>query len=70
MPWATVTTFAGDRTRESVDLVSDLDGTIGGNSMSLGALPSYDLPSTVNGNIKLTTSGTFSIATNINALGD
>ena len=60
LPWATATTFAGDRRAESVDLVSDMDGTIGGTAMSLGALPTYDLPGTVNGNIKLTTAGTIS----------
>src|SRR5581483_5316945 len=53
VPWATITTFAGDRSRESIDLVSDIDGTIGGSTMSLGALPTYDAPNTLNGNIKI-----------------
>src|SRR6185436_19849683 len=33
-----------------------------------GPLAPYDPPNTVNGNIKLTTSGTFSISNDINAL--
>lgn len=67
LPWAMVTTFSG-AANESVDLVTDYTLPVGGNALSLGRLLSYDPITTVNGNVKLTSTGTFTLANNINAL--
>ena len=64
-PFVTVITNLGSLT-ETVDLASDIDGIIGGASVSFGKLASYDSILTVGGNVKLTSSA--ALTNDINAL--
>jgi len=77
VPWATLTSFVGDTSNQTTDLVTDIDNgrgqPFGGTSISLGKLASYDQLGTAGGNVRLNSlqspsTGSFTLSTNLNAL--